>query len=95
MKVLSVAVGLLAATATYAQSNTYQFEAAYVQLTSSTDDDSKESQNIFSGKYYFNPVQIDTSKPLFESEFLQRASNVGLDYTRVSYEDTDFGENNF
>ena len=94
-KVLFAAIGLLAANLTHAQSNTYQFEGSYYRLSSSQDDDTKESHNAFAGKYYLNPVQIDTSKPLFEAEFLQRASNVGLTYSRISYEDADLVKTTF
>lgn len=94
LKLLATVSLTLAATTLYAQSNTYQFEAAYQNLSSSVDDGTKQSGNQFSGKYYLNPVSITAGAPLFELEFLQRASNIAVSYAQVNYEDTNVASTN-
>ncbi len=86
MKKILVATALLAS---MTAANAYQYEvnAAY----ENTDiDDLNSDVDAFNigGKFYFAPVN-NTTAPLAEAAFLSKASNIGLAYTRATFEETD------
>jgi hypothetical protein len=89
MKQIAVMALALAATGLYAQSETYQFEATFQQVDSSPDNPTKMTANVLGGTYYLKPVALNTGAPLFELDFLQRASSVGVAYATGNYEDAD------
>lgn len=87
MKLISALTLALVASGVFAQSETYQFEAAYTNISASAGNSLTQTGNQFSGTYYLKPVAINTGAPLFEAEFLQRASNIGIAYSQLTYED--------
>lgn len=80
MKKLALAAALLA---TMSAANAYQTEVGATY--ENTDYDDLGDLDLFSinGKYYLNPVN-NSSAPLAEAAFLNRASNIGLGYANAS-----------
>lgn len=72
---------------TYVSADDYQSEISVVYFNSDSEHTDSSGYGI-GGRYFFNPVNTSQG-PLAEAAFLQRASSVGLNYTR-SESDHDF-----
>lgn len=84
MKKITVLAALLAIAGVSTTAQAYQMEGKLSVDRVSYDGEGAEDSTDFvvEGKYYLNPVANISSQPLAEDAFLQRASNVGLVYTR-------------
>ena len=75
----------LAATNLHAQ-ETYNVEVVGTNGSKNTDDQTKQTINMFSGTYYFKSIKIDSNQPYAELDFLQKASSISLTYANQSVE---------
>ncbi len=90
LKLIPALALVFTTTGVFAQSETYQFEAAYTNISASDGAGMTQTGNQFGGTYYLKPVSINTGAPQFEAEFLQRASNIGVAYRQSTYEDATY-----
>jgi hypothetical protein len=87
---LFAVITTLVATNAFAQTETYNVEAAFQYSKSSADDQSTTKSTLGLINYYFKPIVNDSKQPFLEKDFLQKASSVGIVYGNVSTESSVF-----
>jgi hypothetical protein len=83
---LFAVIATLVATNTFAQTETYNVEAAIQYGKSSVDDQTTTKSTLGLVNYYFKPIVNDSKQPFLEKDFLQKASSVGIIYGNISTE---------
>jgi hypothetical protein len=69
---------------------TYRIQAGAAFSKKSSDDSTELTQTMIGGIYYFKPIEVDTSQPFEELDFIQKASGVQIAYTSRKFEDSTF-----
>ena len=97
-KIIVLAITTIFSSFGWAQSEsegTYQYEVG--ALYSKTTDVSGLSNSLsgVGGNYYFKPVQLNVDEPAFEHEFVQRVSNIGLQYGSGNLSTSSIASTNF
>ena len=87
LKIIAAVVGTLVISKAYAQ-ETYNIQAGLQNRTMVNDSNFEETSTIFSGTYYLKNIVINNTQPFMELAFLQKASNVTVNYGNVSVETT-------
>ena len=91
MKKTLIATALLSlAQIALAQEGTYNFEAAGLVQSYTSTGGGSESTKGAQGIYYFSPLKVEADEPYFERAFVQKVSNVTLQYAVTSFESSTF-----